>query len=1311
MGNVVRLFGALVCAGALSCAADVVTNVWTNPKGGNWFAASAEDSTYFVNWADGQNCISTNVGLFQLEGGKTVAIQKEEKAYAGGLVFKPLDPPEGEDLCTTNTWYLRTFSNGAFYTRATTLGYIPLRVEDGTLVLADTCRMEAWADGDRGPLRKEGNGTVRVSDLYRAGAARREFQIAEGRVIPMLTDALGYTDVRVTDPAGALVLTNFSTRIAMGSFQTATGAPVDLAGNELLLGLTGTDYLSDAFTGTGGVTAVGKNLVVTNVQPNIVYGASVGRLRLDSQTGEAVPFVAYDFEESLTKDSSGHNRDLVAEGAVSLVDDAVRGGKVARFDGTANSGGKLIATVTGTDELTGNSDYTVSLWAKTAKVPPLANNWPTLVAIGTEQKDHQIMQFRFWDAACSHLLLGHWNGNGDFTNLPTTVHLENWHHYVVVREGGFLTFWCDGVRVWAKADCKLEMAFPETVQISLGWLPGSTDRYFCGDIDNVRIYSRAVGRAGVERLYAGLNPPTDGPLPAAGDPVALPANAKFRTAFNGEIQLAGEQTVAVSNIVSAAPRGAFTLPGGGKLTLAGSGTYPGVVSGTGAFAKDGAGELKVTGLLDQTGGTEVKGGRLVVQAPALQPEAFAIYDFEDETMIGREANGTGRNLTDVADVTRVWDAERQSWVARFPGTKTEKLSQTITTPVLSGNTDYTVSVWAKPAADCPDAGSFVSLGTQANFQEIVFRYHNSVDNGNLVLTHWGTTVDFVSIPTGAKPQGRWHHFVATRKGTSYAVYYDGALMWTTNKAQNLSIPEAKLVTIGRQVNRNDDRFFKGDIDDVRIYTRALGAADVARLHARRDPAAVVASGTVPDAAAALPAPVLHYAFEDAKQPGRDSAAGANHLSKVGGGTFKLVDSPLGGKALKFDNYGQVYLKSANFPSAIPANGKAYTVSLWVQTGSSDAMEQVDKSSSHYPTFLCWGNPTAKTIGYMLSYHHDPGPNGWVYRNYVRGTGNSAKDFCYPRLFGLSRDGNPELRWHHFVSVYDPNWGVKNYVDGQYVAAASDTAKFTSDNIADGSFLYLGAKSTALTAPFRGALDEVKVFAAALNAQQVVSLMHSDMSGARVLPKDGAVSVAEDAALEINGTDERVSSLTGAGTVDLVRGRVTLAGASSFDGSLTGAGTIALPEGASLTLGANPTGFTGYVDLMGGTLNLPAGVEKIPATFRVTPIGTAATTACPGDVEIPDGAALAPTTAFAGPFVTAAGKVFVLGGGTVTLPTAKTTGTWTIASGAEVVDRGTGDLNARWTVANADPNRKVKFAIQDNAFTCRVYAPSTMLLFR
>jgi len=229
---------------------------------------------------------------------------------------------------------------------------------------------------------------VRVSSFYPAGRPRRTLEVAEGQVIPMTDAALAFTDVRVTE-AGTLTLTNFTSQVVIGSLQSETGAAIPLEGNDLQLGATRSDVLSDAVTGTGRVTAVVKNLYVTNIAENITYAARAGRLRLDSLTPAAVPFVKYDFEESLTKDSSGHGRDLVPGGAVERTFDATRGGYVARFTGTVNSGGELVATVTDTTELTGDSDYTISLWAKTFATP-VENGYPTLAAIGSQQIDHSL---------------------------------------------------------------------------------------------------------------------------------------------------------------------------------------------------------------------------------------------------------------------------------------------------------------------------------------------------------------------------------------------------------------------------------------------------------------------------------------------------------------------------------------------------------------------------------------------------------------------------------------------------------------------------------------------------------------------------------------------------------------------------------------------------------------------------------------------------------------------------------------------------------------------------------------------------------
>ena len=52
-------------------------------------------------------------------------------------------------------------------------------------------------------------------------------------------------------------------------------------------------------------------------------------------------------------------------------------------------GGELVATVTGATELTGDSDYTISLWAKTFATP-VENGYPTLAAIGSQQIDHSL---------------------------------------------------------------------------------------------------------------------------------------------------------------------------------------------------------------------------------------------------------------------------------------------------------------------------------------------------------------------------------------------------------------------------------------------------------------------------------------------------------------------------------------------------------------------------------------------------------------------------------------------------------------------------------------------------------------------------------------------------------------------------------------------------------------------------------------------------------------------------------------------------------------------------------------------------------
>ena len=1294
MKRTTLLILTLMCAVA-GVNADVTTNYWNGSAGGRWDATNAAGE--YANWVGGALPAYTNVTFFQLADRQSITVRTT--AYMGGMVVEPAVPGPEEEVPESYLWWLRWYDGGSGFTASTAaLGYFPLCVRGGTLVIGSDCRF--WPD-DYGSMRKEGDGTVRISSFYPAGRPRRTLEIAEGQVIPMMDDALAFTDVRVTG-AGTLTLSNYTSQVALGSLQSETGAAISLEGNELRLGATRSDILSDAVSGTGRVTAVAKNLYVTNIAENIAYGARAGRLRLDSKTPAAVPFAKYDFEESLTKDSSGHGRDLVANGTVERVYDAGRDSWVARFTGTANSGGELVATVTDTTELTGDSDYTISLWARTFDTP-VANGYPTMVAIGSQCVDHSIVQFRFVNNTCNTLLLGHWNQAGDKSNLPGPSDPTQWHHYMAMREGCRLTVWMDGVKVLDERSIVLEMTLPEIVQIFIGRLPGWS-RFFCGDIDDVCIYSRALGPTGIEQLLAGEEPISDGDLVgAAGEPVAIPANTRLYTELNGEIQLAGTQTLA--RVDGNAVRGGIVMNAGGELAMTGPGTYNAGVRGESVFAKTGPDTLTLGGSLTHTGGTEVREGTLVLQNTAVLPQPFAVYDFEDDNL-GVDATCNGYTLTTQNGVSREYDAERGGWVARFPGTSAQRLETTVKSPYLTGDTDYTISVWVKPDADCGDPGTFVSLGYQDAFQEVVFRY-NGISAGTLCLSHWGGTLDFANVPSPPNPQGAWHHYVAVRKGSVFTVYCDGVQTWWTDVAQALAIPLLKQVCIGRQLSRTD-RQFKGLIDDVRIYTEALDAADVAHLYAHGDLVAL-ARGAVPDASAEAPVPVLHYAFEDASNIGKDSI-GTNDLVKCGDGTLTLIDSPLGGKALKFDAYNLSYLCSDGFPEAIPSNGQPFTVSLWIQTHQADEFTK-QGNNVHYPTFISWGCPVDKTINYMFSYWYDQNDRTWSMRCCIRKPSGSLFDINSGSTLPGLHDCDAPQRWHHFATTYHPETGVRNFVDGQYVDGFSSGGAFMNDSLRDTARFYLGSKTTATWALFRGALDEVKVFDQALSVQQIRATMRADARGVHVLPPGGAVTVAQGATLEVNGSDEEVGQLSGEGTLSLVSGRLALAGTNTFAGTLTGDGTLKLPEDAELTLGANPTGFTGYFEMAGGALALPEGVTRVNATFRATAIDGAAQVAYPGDVEIPDGAAITLTAANKGPLITANGTVTLAGGGTITLSAPEATGNWEIARGTSVTDVGLGDLAERWSVENVSGTRDVKFEIASGAFWCRIYGSGSLLFLR
>ncbi len=1082
----------------------------------------------------------------QLASGSTVTISNN--IYVSGMLFAG-----GAD----DVWKI-ALGPEVGYARLrlrTMLGYMPIYIEGGMLQLDVTTLFEG-----NHVVRKEGSGTLLTMHDFPAEALLADNQVivADGAIRPKGMTDLWQANVHVTG-TGFLDVPDSLTALWLGSYSSDNGATVDLKGRRFLFGSVRDWMFSENVVGTGQVVAVAGNVIsVTNARSGVEYVARDGVVKF----GEMSLVGHWEFDDPANpgKDSGSVGNDLAVSNSVTVVDDAERG-KVAQFGANSSLFGM------GPDRSimcmpVGNSSYTVAAWVKkgSAPVESALFYWGDLPVVAF----HGLL-CKFTNAA-GKIYVGH-DGNGGTSSAIQSI--EDWHHVAVTYDGVAMkiTVYCDGVQVGTKAYGTANSAVAKNFSIGFPWSQYAS--YPNGlRMDDAFLFSRCLSAAEVTALKNGT---------LTTDTVTLPAGTGLSTTFNSEIQLSGDQTI--TEIGGDAMLGGVNMPLGGTLTVTGDvekvlSVYSADIAGDVSLVKDGADTtLQLTGPLSYTGSTRVKAGTLAIDS-VVEKKPFAAYDFESPNL-GIDSSGNGRTLA-VNGPTRVWDEERNSWVARFTAANKQDINGTVRSDTeLVGNTDYTFSVWAKPSANCPSQGSFLSFGTYntGNFQMSQFRFQD-FSARTLVLAHWGGTLDFTGIPsTAASPVGEWHHYVAVHEGTAFRVYVDGVQTWSQTNAQAVNFQKNHQLYIGScfgTIANNAQRYFDGDMDDVRVYDHALDATEVRGLYEGASPSLEV------------PVPVLHYAFEDASNPGRDSADGGCDLTATG--TLTCEDSPLGGKALKFNQSAVSYLSVSPIPSAIPAAGEPMTVTFWMQSSPKETW-----NSTTYPTFVSWGDPGVGAIDFMSAYRYEL---PWRARLYMKKSEGNPVDVGGNRDFLMAMSGPDGLRWHHFAIVYDPAGGVKTYVDGRQVPDLSSESAFTNVRTASGTF-YLGVKPTNLTHPFRGCLDEVKVYAAALSKAQVRAALRAEQGqGTRILPAGTDMTVDSGAKLSIGAGEQTVSSLAGGGMVSIATNAcLTASDFSGFTGSVTGFGTLGIVAGAVLDFGDG----TSPVLTAEGTIALGADVT-VNATF-------------------------------------------------------------------------------------------------------------------
>jgi hypothetical protein len=152
-------------------------------------------------------------------------------------------------------------------------------------------------------------------------------------------------------------------------------------------------------------------------------------------------------------------------------------------------------------------------------------------------------------------------------------------------------------------------------------------------------------------------------------------------------------------------------------------------------------------------------------------------------------------------------------------------------PLLNVGGPISVAAWLRPS-DLQPRGNIVAHG---------FRFGPSydfalrIDVGFYVFTTWDSVNHQATATAPPSDVGAWVHLCGVFDGATYALYRNGVQVATT---ADTTAPQPNVEAIwaigGRaaQPTGGVENLIKADIDDVRIYGRALSAADVEALYAR-----------------------------------------------------------------------------------------------------------------------------------------------------------------------------------------------------------------------------------------------------------------------------------------------------------------------------------------------------------------------------------------------------------------------------------------------------------------------------------------------
>ncbi|MEV0485124.1 LamG domain-containing protein [Streptomyces sp. NPDC050508] len=202
---------------------------------------------------------------------------------------------------------------------------------------------------------------------------------------------------------------------------------------------------------------------------------------------------------------------------------------------------------------------------------------------------------------------------------------------------------------------------------------------------------------------------------------------------------------------------------------------------------------------------------------------------------GSGADRSGRGHPVALGSGATWTATRAGGELSLDGTTEAYAATDSTDPedsVLDTTAPFTVSAWVRLASDADPATMHTAVSQDSTItSRFLLQYDNTASTWAFKVRSTDRATEVSAVAASPAALGVWTHLTGVRDGTQIRLYVDGRLQ--DSAATTLSWAASGGFSIGRaRCDSAPVDHFKGAIDDVRAYARALTADEIALVSGR-----------------------------------------------------------------------------------------------------------------------------------------------------------------------------------------------------------------------------------------------------------------------------------------------------------------------------------------------------------------------------------------------------------------------------------------------------------------------------------------------